>query len=410
MSSQSKTRVIIAGCGIAGPVLAIILKQHGYDPVIYERVNAPPDSGIGLSLQTNGLRALSQIPGLVEGIPGRQVERILFYSVVPGDEGKLAEVDLSEAVRRKYGLGPTITTQRPAFHRYLVKTVEEHGVTVHWGHQLVRLQQGEDEVTVTFQNGETAKASFVVGCDGLHSDTRATLFGRQKADFTGVVQVGGTSLKPNNSMFDSGPNTVTNVFGDGAHLIAFPSSSTQVSWATTLQEPEARESWKMLDQDAMRKFKAEAEVGKWEALNVKELVHNTDRINKYGIYDRPELENWHVGRVVLLGDAAHPTSPYLGQGANQAFEDIGLLAKLLKEYNPKAAHPSTGLLDKIFTEYETVRIPCTSALVKEARRQGELRVAKGVEACKKRNDFVRELWKDEETVMKRYAQIYKQEN
>jgi len=113
------------------------------------------------------------------------------------------------------------------------------------------------------------------------------------------------------------------------------------------------------------------------------------------LYDRPELSTWHKGRVVLVGDAAHPTSPHLGQGANQAFEDIYHLVRLLVQHNPSAGVPSTSLLSKIFTEFENLRIQRTSELVKKARAQGESRVVDGVDACKERNDRLRAAWQDQ---------------
>ena len=78
---------------------------------------------------------------------------------------------------------------------------------------------------------------------------------------------------------------------------------------------------------------------------------------------------------------------------------------LLKKYNSDAQQPSTDLLEKIFGEYEKSRIPRTAALVEEARKQGDLRVASGVEECKKRNQIYREMWADEEVVIKRYTSL-----
>lgn len=94
---------------------------------------------------------------------------------------------------------------------------------------------------------------------------------------------------------------------------------------------------------------------------------------------------------------------HIGQGANQAFEDIALLTSLLQKHNPDAKSPPTDILTTIFTEYERTRIPRTAALVEEARKQGELRVVSGVAACKERNDSYREIHRQEEAIMKRYA-------
>lgn len=100
----------------------------------------------------------------------------------------LAENDLPSTLTAKYGFG-MIGVKRATFHRHLVEVAESHGVQIHWGHQLVSLEQGENDVTVTFKSGATDKASFVIGCDGLHSNTRIALFGEEQPQFTGLVQV-----------------------------------------------------------------------------------------------------------------------------------------------------------------------------------------------------------------------------
>ena len=82
---------------------------------------------------------------------------------------------------------------------------------------------------------------------------------------------------------------------------------------------------------------------------------------------------------------------HIGQGANQAFEDIYHLVRLLCKHNPSAVTPSTELLSKIFTQFEDLRIPRTSEFVKRARKLGELRVVHGVEECKKRNNHLRQM-------------------
>ncbi|KAK7692970.1 hypothetical protein QCA50_004611 [Cerrena zonata] len=398
--SQPATKVIIAGCGIAGPVLAVFLLKQGYTPIIYERLESFTETGIGLCLQVNGLRILSKIPGLVESIEGGHLERMLFHSVLPEDEGLLADFTFPSQPKEKVGMA--LGVRRPAFHRRLIDMAIAHGIQVVWGHQVTGLEQHSDSVTVTFQNGKTDTASFVVGCDGIHSDTRACLFGKEPADFTGLVQIGGVSPKPSGYPFEK--LTMMNVFGNGEHFITYSVDDTHNSWAVTLREPEAKETWRAMDQESQEDFKQHSPFASW-GVGAGELIRNATKIVKYGLYDRPQLKSWHVGRVVLLGDAAHPTSPHLGQGANQAFEDIAYLTNLLEKYNPQAQQPSTDLLEKIFTEYEETRIPRTAALVAEARKQGDLRVASGVDACKQRNQIYHEMWGDEEVVKKRYAAL-----
>ncbi len=145
---------------------------------------------LGISLQPNGLRVLSTIPGLVESLEGRTIERLLLQSVLPEDPGVLANSDAPTRMKAAYGYG-MFGVRRSTFHRQIVEFAEKSGVKIVWSHTLVGLEQHEGSVTVKFENGNTDTASFVVGCDGLHSGTRIALFGKEDASFTGLVQVGG---------------------------------------------------------------------------------------------------------------------------------------------------------------------------------------------------------------------------
>lgn len=116
---------------------------------------------------------------------------MLFYSDLPEDCGVIAENDVPKRLRS--GFGPTfLGIRRPAVLQALIDHAEHSGVPTKWGHKLVSLEQGEDSVKVKFANGAEDTASFVVGCDGLHSNTRVSLFGESPADFTGLTQVRGT--------------------------------------------------------------------------------------------------------------------------------------------------------------------------------------------------------------------------
>ncbi|KAI0675067.1 FAD/NAD-P-binding domain-containing protein [Trametes maxima] len=380
---MSKTRVIIAGAGIAGPVLAVFLKAKGYEPIIYERTNQPTIHGLSLALQTNGLRVLSLVPGLVDKIVGGHIQQIVQYSALPEDPGELTHSDAPGRLAAEGRLG-MLGVRRTAFHRTLLEHAEASGIPIFFGHQLVSFVETIDSVVVSFANGKTDSASFLVGCDGLHSNTRECLFGKQEPAFTGLVQTGGLSETPDE--LKTIP-TAINLYGNGAHMIAYPVNDHQTSWAVTTQEPEAKETWRAMEGEAQEDFKR-GPFSKWPFGGGKLVAVGTN-IVKYGLYDRPELQSWHKGRVVLLGDAAHPTSPHLGQGANQAFEDIYHLVRLLGKYNPDASAPPTELLSKVFGEYESLRIERTSALVKRARKQGEVRVVNGIEESKKRNDVLR---------------------
>lgn len=131
---------------------------------------------------------LNLIPGLLDKINGVVEEKFTHSSAVPGDEGLLASFDVS-TLPAQVGFG-LFGVMRSEFHRTLIAAAEEAGVRIVWGHQLVGLEQHDDRVDVAFANGAKDSASFVVGCDGLHSDTRVALFGREEASYTGLTQVG----------------------------------------------------------------------------------------------------------------------------------------------------------------------------------------------------------------------------
>ncbi|KZV77422.1 FAD/NAD(P)-binding domain-containing protein [Peniophora sp. CONT] len=381
-------QILIIGGGIAGPVLGLHLKLRGYEPIVYERLHHFVDLGVGLLLQPNGLKVLSFIPGLLESIDGGKVESLISYSTLPEDEGLLGRNDVPTTFSEKYG-SPMMGVRRTTLHASLVAACEKHGVEVKWDHQCTAFEQHEDSVTATFANGETAAGSFLIGCDGLHSVIRIGLFGKETASYTGLTQAGGVCSTPASLRK---PPAMTNFYGNGGHMITYPINDKECSWALTLREEEHPETWHAASSNILQKIK-DSPQSTW-AFGAGDLIKATDKVVKYGLYDRPQLTSWHKDRVVLLGDAAHPTSPHLGQGANQAFEDIYHLTAFLDELNLSREALPTSELAKVFKAYENKRIERTSLLVKKAREQGNSRVVSGVEKCKERDEVYRQSLTD----------------
>ncbi|KIK47163.1 hypothetical protein CY34DRAFT_799699 [Suillus luteus UH-Slu-Lm8-n1] len=381
---MAKTKVIVVGAGIAGPVLAIFLKTRGYDPIIYERLPSPGEGGLSFLLQPNGLRVLSLIPGLVEQIPGQSPNRMIHCSSLDGKEDILVDDDISpDTMRERFGF-PMIGVRRTEFQQLLIDMAEKHSIEIKWGHQAIEFEQSEDAVEVTFTNGTKDTASFVVGCDGLHSNTRIALFGKEKANFTGLAQFGGLSPTPPTLR---GQFALVNNYANGRHMVSYPVAEDKYSWAITTREAEVKEDWKTQHVEQQNEIRR-GPLSHW-GFGAGDLVKTGQKIVKYGLYDRPELKSWFKGRIVLLGDAAHPTSPHLGQGANQAFEDVYHMMRLLKKYNPSTGQPSIELLSQVFSDYQDLRISRTSELVRRARQQGEARVVEGIDACRVRDEKIR---------------------
>ena len=196
-------------------------------------------------LQPNGLRVLSLISGLdADKIPGQYIDQMCFRSWMSEEKATLAESDVPAKGKLRFGYQMK-AVERTGFRRLIAQIARDHGAEIHWEHTLVSLEQGVDEVTLNFENGHTDTASFVIGCDGIHSNTRASIFGHEKPDFTGFIQVcctldisrsllyyasktAGESLTPNAYL---GKYALTNIYSNGAALIAYPVSATTTAWA-----------------------------------------------------------------------------------------------------------------------------------------------------------------------------------
>lgn len=190
---------------------------------------------------------LSKIPGLVDAIRkvGFSIDEIHFYSTVEEDKGSLGTSDHPKKSGEADGLG-MMTIQRATLQYRLTEFAVNAGVQIYWGHKLVSLEQYGDSVTTTFENGATDSFSFVLGCDGLHSQTRTCLFGGHPAEYSGLCCVSTAHETPTLSLSDDGPqwgglSPVSNtfrdkhigldVYGNGAHMIVAPVSDSCMMWA-----------------------------------------------------------------------------------------------------------------------------------------------------------------------------------
>ena len=122
----------------------------------------------------------------MDKIPKHELTEIIQYSALAEDQRELVRTPAQQKQLAGYAISGV---RRPVLLRALIEEAQARGVPVVFGHQLVSFEQHEDSVTVRFANGKTDTGSFVVGCDGLHSDTRKTLFGEEAVSFTGLIQV-----------------------------------------------------------------------------------------------------------------------------------------------------------------------------------------------------------------------------
>ncbi|KZO96816.1 FAD/NAD-P-binding domain-containing protein [Calocera viscosa TUFC12733] len=393
-------KVIIAGSGVEGPVLGMLLKHKGFDPIIYER-STHIGGGIGVAPAPQTFRVF-KILGLADELLslGAPIESIVSYSVLSSRPEELLRTNVPSEVRASEGW-PIMGIGRDAFVKWVVSKAQERGVPVHLGKGVKNVREVGDKVIVTLTDGSEDEADLVIGADGLHSIVRELLFGKEEADFCKLIELGGHSKTPESLLQHK--STILHWYGDGIHLVSFPVNpmGTERMWICTMaEEAEAHETWRALTREELHVIMKELPIftdPRWAGAP-KDLLTNHSHFVKYGLYDRPPLEKWHKGRIVLAGDAAHPTSPHLGQGPNQAMEDAYHLVRVLCEFKD-GKRP----LEDALTEYEQIRLPRVSAMVKEARKEGEFRVVLGEEACRKRDEELRKGF-DRETL-----QLYREQ-
>jgi 2-polyprenyl-6-methoxyphenol hydroxylase-like FAD-dependent oxidoreductase len=350
-------RVIIIGAGIGGLVAALTLRRAGIEAEVFEQSTALREIGAGIQISPNASRILERL-GLASSMR-RYGVRPLAVHIRRWDDGRtLARQPLADECERIFGA--------PYYHFHRAELLELLAAAlpadlIHLDHRCVDLTQYSDRVEVKFHNGVTAGADLVVGADGIHSTVRELVIGAESPSFSGHVAYRGLvaakrlahlGLEVNASSW-WGPNRhfVHYFVGAGAHY---------VNWVAAMPGQWRIESWTEPGAvaDALREFTG------WHP-QVIAIIGSAETINRWALYDRDPLPRWTVGRVALLGDAAHAMLPYMAQGAVQAIEDAAVLAKCLERAAPHNLVPA-------LRRYEETRKPRATRCQEGSRRNGDM--------------------------------------
>jgi len=338
-------RVTVIGAGIGGMTAALAFRQRGIDVEIYERSAALADVSAGISLWANALKALHQL-GLKAALDVRS-----FHS----EEGAVRTVDgavLSRTSARefttRFGM-PVMVFHRAELLELLRDAARD--IPIHLDHECRDLSQGDGGVSVSFAGGRRAQADVVVGADGLRSVVRACLAIRGEIRYAGYTAWRG--IAP----FRTSGLLAGETLGRGQRFGLVPIAGDRVYWYATDNVPEGES-----EDPEQAKTRLTDMFANWHA-PIPALIAATEApaILRNDIYDRDPVDRWGEGRVTLLGDAAHPMTPNLGQGGCQAIEDALLLARCLAE---------GGVVDASLRRYESLRIPRTRFIVNASRRIG----------------------------------------
>ncbi|MFA5549949.1 MAG: FAD-dependent monooxygenase [Porticoccaceae bacterium] len=324
---MSTLKVLIAGGGIGGLAAAIALLRRGFDVEVYEQAGELREFGAGIQISPNGNRALHSL-GVFETLQklscNADAKEIRLWNT--GKTWKL--FDLGDAALRKYGF-PYLTVFRPDLLRVLGDEVKRlKPDAIHLGARGVGMSQTADGVTLELADGRRVHGDVLVGADGVHTKIRPALFGADETEFTGMVAW--RTLIPMESLPERFRRSVAvNWVGPGGHLVHYPVQGGRImNFVGTLEG----NTWDGPPWSAPATAQACADAFAGWHEDIHTMLAQAPSVTRWALCGRPFLDTWTAGRATLLGDACHPTLPFLAQGAVHTIEDAVVLARCLEKY------------------------------------------------------------------------------
>jgi salicylate hydroxylase len=323
------TRAVVVGGGIGGLTAALCLAQRGAEVRVLEQAEALREVGAGIQVSPNGFRVLDAL-GLGETFKARSLAgRAVVLRNAGGSE--VMRLDLTrlpeDAIYR--------FVHRADLVEILAEAARARGIEIRLLQKACKVhpaEDGEDAMArVDLCNGDVLSAPLVIAADGLHSVLRPTLNGTSAPFFTG--QVAWRAVVPN---IVNHPPEATVHMGPGRHMVSYPLRDGSQVNIVAVEERRgwAEEGWQHVDDPANLR-RAFAGFGGM----AQRLIGAVDAPGLWGLFRHPVARVWHGRGVALLGDAAHPTLPFLAQGANMAMEDAWALAAALEKGGLEAGLP-----------------------------------------------------------------------
>ena len=349
--TEKGLRVVVVGGGIGGLFAANALAVRGFQVSVYEQAPNLGEVGAGVFLTPNSVRQLQRV-GL-----GKAVEklgaRVGFNSqYLRHDGAPIAPVQVTDSA----GWNATFGMHRADLVEILASALPRE--VVHTGHRAIGCDQSNGFARVSFANGAVVEGDVVVAADGIHSDLRHVVTPPSHPVFSGSVAYRG--VIPHDRI----PNWPTDSWlmwlGKGKHFLTFPLRAGQlINYVGFVPaDAEMKESWSAPgDPEVLRQ-----EFAGWDP-RIESVLSQVSATFRWALYDREPLPTWSRGRLTLLGDAAHPMLPHLGQGANQSIEDGMALATILARANRNTV--ATALL-----AYEVLRRDRVASIQRGARENG----------------------------------------
>ena len=376
-SSSASLPVIVAGGGIGGLAAALALVRQGFEVTVLEQAAEIGEIGAGIQLGPNAFHAFDAL-----GVGDKTRSRSVFtdYMVMHDalDEYQVGKIPTGEAFRQRFG-NPYAVIHRVDIHKSLLEGAVETGrVKFVTSTRVVRIEQTDTTVTAIDQHGNAHTGVALIGADGGKSVVRQQ-YVNDPPRVTGHVVYRAVVEKedfPENLRWNAASIWV----GPNCHLVHYPLRGGEQYNVVVTFHSRDKEEWGVTDgskEEVQSYFQGICP-------KARQLIDLPKSWRRWATADREPIANWVHGRATILGDAAHPTTQYLAQGACMALEDAVTLGEALRVTQTEAGHD----WDKALALYQRSRVARTARIVLSAREMGRIYHAKGVERLV-RND----LWR-----------------
>ena len=353
-------RIAIIGAGIGGMTAAVTLAQKGFKVNVFEQAPELSEVGAGLTVTPNATKGLIYL-GL-----GQAMEKIGMAHDLQGvrhyqTKEMIVPLKRGKHMLEKYG-AYQFQVHRADVHDILIENLEKHSPScVFVDHQLVGLDEKSDKVKLIFNNQAEYECDFVIGADGTRSIVRQSILGTDEPEFSGyvawrgVVPTDGLEESDFDECGSSAFISPGRVFA--RYLIRDAKEYNYVAFLAT--EEWAEEGWSIPS-----KVETVLEIFSDYNQQVKNIILATppEGCYKWGIFTRKPIDKWSSERVTLLGDAAHPLEPFMGQGASMAIEDGVVLGRIIEDASD---------VSEIIKRYETARIERSHFVTEHSKKAGQ---------------------------------------